>query len=417
MQPSVKEKEARKNLLIIAPEVPRYDCNSGDLRLFSLLKLLAGDYRISYLPMKLRPGAEKYHKDLEALGVEVVPVGTPISLLLRRQRFSAALLEFYHYADYFMPRIRLMQPDCRIVVDTVDVHFLREEMAGRVTGDGALLERAAETKRQELSAYSRADVVVTVTEDDGRALTDACAKIKVRVVPNIHEMAPDEAAVKDTDLIFVGGFQHPPNVDAVLYFCREILPLVRRQVPGVRVKIVGSNPTAEVLALGCEQVVVTGFVPSTAPYLHASRVSIAPLRIGAGMKGKIGEAMAHGVPVVTTSVGAQGMGLEDGVNVLIADQPAKFAQAVLRLLTCPELSETISANALEHLSRNFTTVQAARRMSEILAELERTPVRKMPLADKARFYRGWLTSRVRGFRSTDRHMAAVPVTERTSAGG
>jgi glycosyltransferase involved in cell wall biosynthesis len=386
--------DRQHNLLIIAPHVPRHDWSSGEFRLFSMLRLLIEKYGIHYLPLSLTPTSQKYIHELEAIGVTVLPERTSLVRLLREYSFKAAILEFYDVAEYYVPRVRLLQPACRVIVDTVDVHFLREEMMGRVTGDPQILREAVETKRRELRVYSRADVVVTVTEEDGRALTGECPEIRVRVVPNIHELVPVEAPARGSALIFVGGFNHPPNIDAILYFCREILPLIRNRVPDVQVAIVGSNPPAEVLALRDEGVAVTGFVPSTTPYLRASRVSIAPLRFGAGMKGKVGEAMAHGVPVVTTTVGAQGMGLQHGVNVLIADEPASFAAAVVELLTDEGFSDLIKSNAMNHLARNFTPSQVAPRLNSILEELDTLPARTMSMYDKAHFLGGWALDRI-----------------------
>jgi glycosyltransferase involved in cell wall biosynthesis len=384
-----KSGDRQDNLLIIAPNVPRHDWSSGEFRLWSMLRLLIEKYGIHYLPLSLPPTSQKYIHDLESIGVTVLPEDTSLAGLLREYPFKAVILEFYDVAEYYLPRIRLLQPACRVIVDTVDVHFLREEMMGRVTGDPEILRKAADTKRRELRVYSRADVVVTVTEEDGRALTGECPRVSVRVVPNIHELVPVEGPAKGSGLIFVGGFNHPPNIDAILYFCREILPLIRNHVPDVRVAIVGSNPPAAVLALRDEGVTVTGFVPSTTPYLHASRVSIAPLRFGAGMKGKVGEAMAHGVPVVTTTVGAQGMRLQHGVNVLIADEPASFASAVVQLLSDEGFSDLIKSNAINHLARHFTPRQVAPRLNSILEELDTSPARTLSMYEKAHFLGGW----------------------------
>jgi O-antigen biosynthesis protein len=397
----------QENLLIIAPELPRYDWNSGDLRLFSILKILVKNYRIYYMPYGLLPGAQKYISELEVIGVNVLPPDTLMPGLFKQKQFKAAILEFYYMAEYFLPRIKLLQPGCRVIVDTVDVHFLRVMMMRRVTGNLAALGNDAENKKRELSVYSQADVVVTVTEDDGRALTDECPTINLQVIPNIHEIVPPIAPAKGAGLIFVGGFYHPPNIDAVLYFCREVLPLVRKRVPDVRVTIVGSNPPPEVLALRDKDVDVTGFVPSTTPYLHASRVSIAPLRFGAGMKGKIGEAMAHGVPVVTTSVGAQGMGLQHGVNVMIADEPESFATAVEKLLSDTGLSGRIKKNAMEHLSRNYSPVQVAHQMNSILEKLDATPARTMSMCAKARFLGRWGLEKFLGFAAVRQRIAVL----------
>ena len=137
------------------------------------------------------------------------------------------------------------------------------------------------------------------------------------VVPSTYPVARDVPGFTQRvprSLLFVGGFQHSPNPDAVLFFCRQVLPLVRRSLPGVTVTIVGDAPPKEVIALSSAQITVTGWVPHVEPYLASHCISIAPLRFGAGLKGKIMEAMGTGLPVVTTSVGAEGMELVHGAT-------------------------------------------------------------------------------------------------------
>lgn len=133
-------------------------------------------------------------------------------------------------------------------------------------------------------------------------------------------------------LIFVAGFAHPPNVDAALWLVREVLPRLHQHMPGLRLSLVGSNPSADVRALQDERVEVTGFVTDAElaqRYAHA-RVAVAPLRFGGGIKGKVIEAMRHGVPCVTTSAGAQGL---DGCDALaVCDAADDFTQHILGLI-------------------------------------------------------------------------------------
>jgi glycosyltransferase involved in cell wall biosynthesis len=138
-------------------------------------------------------------------------------------------------------------------------------------------------------------------------------------------------------VVFVAGFDHRPNVDGMLWFANEIWKTVRDRVPEARLTIVGSNPPPAVLELKHRPGVhVTGYVPDTSPYLDRAAVSIAPLRYGAGMKGKVAEALAAGVPVITTSIGAEGFRAVPGEHLLIADSAADFAAAVVQALENPD---------------------------------------------------------------------------------
>lgn len=335
------------HVLIVDPFLPLYDRASGSLRLFRIIQILRSmGCEVTYIA-RHGMGQERYKLELEAMGVRVyatdpqklrqqgheVPA-PPIDLqrILADQPCQVAWLSFYDIAEQYLPDIRRISPSTTVVVDTVDVHFLREARMAELAKDAAGLSHAATTRERELRIYGQADLVVTVTDADARVLEGAGLRTPVAVIPNIH-LPVGETPGWGTrkGLVFVGNFNHTPNVDAALWFCREILPRVQAQLPGARLTILGSNPPAEVQALAGSAVSVLGWVPDTAPHLDAARISVAPLRVGAGMKGKVGEALSRGLPVVTTTIGAEGMDLQDGHHAIIADDPARFAEAVVRL--------------------------------------------------------------------------------------
>jgi glycosyltransferase involved in cell wall biosynthesis len=132
------------------------------------------------------------------------------------------------------------------------------------------------------------------------------------------------------DICFLGGYGHPPNIDAVEYFVREIFPLLREAEPGIRFVIAGSKVPEEVAALAAPDVIVAGMVEDLRDLFDRCRVFVCPLRVGAGVKGKIASALSYGIPVVSTPIGVEGAGLEHGVHVLVAEAPADFVAQVLR---------------------------------------------------------------------------------------
>jgi glycosyltransferase involved in cell wall biosynthesis len=168
------------------------------------------------------------------------------------------------------------------------------------------------------------------------------------------------------DLVFVGYFVHRPNVDAVLWFVRESWPLVRRQLPDVRLHVIGRDPPAEVVALASDMIHVHGQVPQLEALLDSARVMVAPLRYGAGVKGKITQALSRGLPVVATPVGVEGIGLRDGEEVLVADGPAEFATSVTRLYTDAALWERLSQGALAHAREHLSVEAVGRRVDSLL---------------------------------------------------
>jgi GT2 family glycosyltransferase/glycosyltransferase involved in cell wall biosynthesis len=337
----------REKLLFIGPLVPAHDTASGELRIYLTIKELTKDFDIVYVGRNVT--ARRYIRDLEMLGVTVfapdterlrvlgTEVDTPpldVLSLLQSNVFLAVIVSFHHVAHQYYPFIKQVAARTCFILDTVDIHYLREWRRAEVTGDDHLFWNAEEEKRRELTMCRVADLVLTVTEQDRQALIADAPELEVRVAPNIHDIvpdAPDAGTEERQGLLFVGGFNHPPNVDAMLWFCGEVFPKIVAAIPNLNLHIVGSNPPAEIRRLAGTHVRVEGHVPSTLPYLRQCRISVAPLRYGAGMKGKVGEALAAGIPIVTTAVGAEGMGLEDGRHVLIAEDAEGFAEAIVRL--------------------------------------------------------------------------------------
>jgi len=383
------------NILVIAPKVPRPDMNSGDLRLFSILGILARGHEISFVTTGNRPGDDAYIRRLEQRGITVHAEPFSLRSLLESKRFKIAIMEFFFTAEYYLDRLRFLQPDCRVIVDSVDVHYLRLRLKYDLTKNATDHAAYLETKERELSVYRKADGVIAVTGDDAAAILSEVPDMQVELVPNIHEVCLGPIPAERNTLIFVGGFSHPPNVDAVLFFCGEVLPLITHVMPGIRVLIVGSDPPEQIRKLENAHIRVTGFVQETMPYLHQSTVSVAPLRYGAGMKGKIGEAMAHGVPVVTTSVGAQGMPLINRKNIMIADTPHDFAASILELLLDNQLYETLRNNAVRVIQENYTHERVARTMGGVLERINAKPARRMTLFHKLSFLQGYVTGRIK----------------------
>lgn len=373
------------NILVIAPRYPFYDRSSGDLRILHILKALAPHHRIWFCPLFERShekniGREenlRYKSMLREIGI-TIPTGGPRQTL-RTIQLDIVFFEFYFTALPWLDEVRTLQTNARVVIDSVDVHFHRLNAKALVTQDTTDMAQAIKAKADELSAYTRSDSVIVVTGDDGKLLSAESENIAVSTIPNIHVIHELVAPVADPVLTFVGGFSHEPNTDAVLYFVREVLPLIRAREPEVVFHVIGNAPPAEVQALENNYIKVHGYVPDTNPYLRASRVSVAPLRYGAGMKGKIGEAMALGLPVVTTSVGIEGFGLSAGQNVLVGDTPDAFAQAVLRLLKEDDLYERIRMNGWRFIRDHYSQERVQEQVVAYFNELAALMPKRLPL--------------------------------------
>lgn len=361
----------RLSILVIHPEVPRFDRQSGCLRLYRMLEGLAADgHQITLLG---REGTEhdSYARALrDELGIEVHPYdarylrsrglmvagpGIDMPTFLRRGKFDLAWLSFYEVAEDYLHTIRTNSPGTRIVIDSHDVHHLRERRGAELVGDPKLLAVAAWTKEREQAIYSQADAVIAVSEDDARVIRELAPGVPVTVVSNFHPSQSDLPGFDAREgIVFVGNFAHVPNIDAILDFCAGTWPLIAAELPEVRLTIVGNAPPPVVEALAGDRVTVTGWVPDTAPYLREARISVAPIRFGAGVKGKIGEAMSHGLPVVTTPIGAEGMGLVHGEQAIVAEPGAELARAVVDLYRDERLWVHLERSGREHIERTLS---------------------------------------------------------------
>ncbi len=154
--------------------------------------------------------------------------------------------------------------------------------------------------------------------------------------------------------MFIGGFAHLPNEDGIIWFVQSIFPLIDKNLPGIHLYIVGSHPTEKVKSLASSNVTVTGYVKDVSFYFEKSRAFVSPLRYGAGVKGKIGQSMAYGLPVVTTSIGSEGMGLKNGHDIMIADNEELFASKVVEVYKSKRLWETLSVNGRKVIENHYS---------------------------------------------------------------
>jgi len=352
--------------------IPRPDTASGDLRFVSILRLLARQTAVDFCceeePPSPNAPEEHYLERLEADGIGIIGCGTEAySKAVQSRAYSCLFVEFWTHARLTVPYMRRVQPWASIVVDSVDVHFLREAAAARL---GLLDEQGvAERKARELSVYRLADEVIVVSAEDEASLRAEGGVDRIRRIPNVTVPRARSLHTRDPILVFVGGFQHLPNRDAAIWLVEEILPRVREAVPAATVRIVGHSPPPDVVALGNRAgVEVVGFVPDVGPYLDTAAVSVAPLRYGAGMKGKVTQAMAAGTPVVATSFGAEGLGAEAGRHLVVADSAVDFSNAVIRCLRDPQWAAQIGLEGQRHIEGVCGESAVARALEKLVAE-------------------------------------------------
>lgn len=371
------------NFLVIADRFPQPDIASGYLRFYTLLILLARKHQVIFCALNddgtVQPPNEAAVL-LEEAGITLGKVD--FAHVVKHYQPDIVWFEFYHQArQVYLGQLQRYCQRAQVVVDSVDVHFNRLEARARLTGDSRDEAKAKEVKARELAAYLSADMVIAVSEDDKKLLQRELPNTPIEVIPNIHDVPafPDPNRRRYGELVFVGGFNHDPNVDAMLYFCKDVMPRITAACPEARLKIIGSNAPQAIHELASEHVEVLGYVPETAPYLESAYISVAPLRYGGGMKGKVGEAMSYGLPVVTTSFGAEGFGLESGRDLLIGDTPESFSAQVISLLSDPVLYNSIAKNGYDFVAQHYSIPAVGQILDASLAHLGQLPRHRIPL--------------------------------------
>jgi hypothetical protein len=222
-----------------------------------------------------------------------------------------------------------------------------------------------------MEVIGQADVTVVVSEVEVEELSREVPAAKVIIVSNIHEIGGQEIKRGDRNgVMFVGGFQHPPNIDAVEFYAEHIWPLFRKHCPDAPTFIIGSRMPDRLRELGEKHgLSMLGFVEDLAPYYDACVLSIAPLRYGAGVKGKVNQALSFGLPVVGTPIAFEGMGLSDREHVLVASEPEAFAAAMVEAYSDEALWSQLSRNGQAALEGRFTPEVAQNALYSALANV------------------------------------------------
>ena len=363
----------KKRILVIDHHLPMPDRDSGSLRMFQILTILQGlGHRVTFLPDNLAD-IPPYADDLRKRGIEVMhhPHAKKIPEYLESHgpQFDAVILSRCDFARKHIDDVRRFAPQSRIIFDTVDLHFLREDRAADLTQDAELKKSAIAKRELEYGLVDKSDQTWVVSPIEQAILRAAHPEKSIEVVSNIVD-APGSVTPFPlrSDILFIGSFQHPPNTDAVLFFAREIFPQVRAALPGIKFYIIGDKAPPDVVALADEDIVVTGYQADVSSYFNRIRLSIAPLRYGAGVKGKVNQSMGLGVPVVATSVAVEGMDLQSRVHALIADDPAEFAAAIVEVYQSEDLWRTISAQGLEKIRESYSIDAARTQLRSLLAD-------------------------------------------------
>jgi glycosyltransferase involved in cell wall biosynthesis len=365
---------SKKTILVIDDDIPQYDKSSGSKRLFELIKIFREmNLNVIFLPND-GLSTEPYATKLNGLGVLRLQNSPDRKGMLKKLK---VLLPGINYAWISRPMLNLefqkmlkSNKQIKIIFDTVDLHYVRMLRQAENEANEKLHRKALKFKKLELKLANSANATLTVTDTEKQLLEQEGIK-NVSVIPNIHQIqSPSTKSFSERKgIIFIGGYKHEPNVDAVKWFIKDIMPLVWESSGGIPVYLLGSYPSAEVSALASEKVFVPGFLEEVDEYFLNAKVFVAPLRYGAGMKGKIGQSLEFGLPIISTAIGVEGMGLIHEETALIADEATDFANKIIQLYQDEHLWRKIQQNAVKSIEQ-YTPPVVSEKIQQLLNKLD-----------------------------------------------
>lgn len=373
---------SEKNVLIIDQIIPEFNKDSGSRRLTQIIKLLLEQKIAVFLVADLKQYKYKsdYIEKFKTLGVNVYePLIDEAGNLLTKERYikkiapklNSAWLHRPDIFDKYYSVIKQTNPKIKLIFDMVDFHYIRLLREYEINKNVNLRKRAERYLEMELNNCRRADAVIAISKEDKKLLSEFYKDQdkKLVVISNIHQYQKKTSNFKSfherENILFVGSFRHQPNQDAVLYLKNSIMPLVWSKNPNIKVTVIGSYVTPEIKALDSNNFKITGFVADLDPELNNVRVFVAPLRFGAGIKGKIGQSLEFGLPLVTTDIGAEGFDFNTQSDIMIANTKEDIANKILNLYQNETAWQTAS-DACEMILKPFSIEETKKKLFQLI---------------------------------------------------
>ncbi len=358
----------KKHILVIDQYVPHYDQDAGCKCTYMYLKMFVKmGFQVTFIGDNFYKH-EPYTTTLNQLGIEVL-YGNYYNN--NWQEFLKENLKYFDYIYLQRPHISIKYidlikeycGDAKIIYFAHDLHHIREKREYEITGKKEKLASAEEWKKIEYELFSKADVGHVVGSFEQGIMQKAFPDKPIRNIPlYIYDDKP-EGIRKDfsqrQDLMYVGGFGHPPNIDAVMWFGKEVMPLIVKKYPDIKWHVVGSKANEEVMSLASDNIIIDGFLSDEelAEMYKNTRIDIVPLRFGAGVKGKVVEAAYYQIPLVTTSIGAEGLDATMG-NMHVVDDAQEMADYICSIYEDYDKLREMSDAGEKFIEQNFTSKAA-----------------------------------------------------------
>ncbi len=360
-------------VLVIDANTPKLNNDAGSYAAIQEMKLLVElGAKLVFLPLNFAHMG-KHTERLQSHGIECLhyPFYTSVEqvMALRGSEFDAVYITRYETVHAVIDSVN-NHSSARVIFNNADLHFMRE-LREELQLAGCELSGPLATREKELEAINAVDVTLCYTETEraivaSHLFTEDKIKRCPWVVYPITTVAPVE---QRSGIAFLGGFSHKPNVEAVKYFCEEIMPSLVLRDPGIVLKVYGSGMPEELLQLSSDNIDMVGFVEDLEDIFSTARVFVSPLLTGAGLNGKMIDCMAHGLPSVISPLTADGTGLVHGQSAIIAESVDDWVDGICELNSDDELWYSFSNRSLDTARTLFSRESGIKRMSEILSSI------------------------------------------------
>ena len=389
------------NILFISATVPYPATDGGRIRVLNLLKQIAKSDRVTFLALETVPTDREGIEYLRNFGIEthllefgmwiiarsilrkqpltvakyyVPAMESAIKQLIQSRMFDVIHFEMLHTGQYLKALPDLRVPTL-LSLQNVDSAIWRR--LARQTGNPlkklAFWMQYHSFRRYEQLMAGKFTACACVSEEDKNLLADLCPEISIAVIPNgvdVESYKPDHSLTEEATIVYTGSMDWLPNEDAALYFYKRIFPLIEAQIPDIKFYIVGQNPTKRVKELSRHSnVIVTGMVDDVKPYIAKASVYVVPLRIGGGTRLKILEALAMEKAVVSTAIGCEGLQLTPGKDILIADEPEKFAQLVIQLVQDEKRRQQLGKSGRKQVEEKYDWRSIGKQLNELYGNI------------------------------------------------
>jgi len=372
-----KDRNIDFRVLLVDCTTPKSDHDAGGYAASQEMKLMQElGCKVTFAPNNMAHMG-KYTYELQNNGVECVyaPFFASVGDLLksRGMEFDLIYIIRYDIAEELMPYINEFTR-AKVILNNCDLHFLREIRAALVAND-ADLQGPINTRERELAVMEQVDAVLSYNDVEHSVITShSLSDENIFNCPWVLEPKLSNTPFHDRkDIAFLGGFNHTPNIEAIHYFVDLVMPLLKEKMPDVKLRVYGSRVTPEIQALECENVIIEGFVESLSTVFDSCRVFVAPLLSGAGIKGKVLESIAYGVPSVLSPVAIESTGLIDGTSALVAHTDQDWVTNIERLYNDETLWNNMSKSSHSLVSTQYSFENGLNEMAKVFEYLELDP--------------------------------------------